>query len=140
MKRMVHMINEAGVHMNGRFTRLAGAVVKSDRFLKIGADAAHVIHATAADKPIGIGQNDCDAAEEVVTVASLSNAPGTKLVRMSGACAAGDELCPAADGKAQTIPAAPAGTYYAAARALTAGVDDQLVEVESFYPKAVTVN
>ena len=132
-KKLYHMIHEAGVHANGRITRKAGsAPMTSDTFVKLGSTPDYVIPCGEGEKPFGISQNDCDNAQEILTVCTV-NAQGTKLLRLAGACVAGAELVTAADGKAKPLPAA-SGTYYVCARALNDGAADGLVECETFYP------
>jgi hypothetical protein len=130
MKKLYHMIHEAGVHANGRITRKAGAPLRSDTFVKLGSTPDYVVPCGDGEKPFGISQNDCDNAQEVLTVCTV-NAQGTKLLRLEAACAAGDELVTAADGKAKPLGA---GGGYVCARALNDGAAGELVECETFYP------
>lgn len=126
-----------GTHVGSVARRADGAY---GRYLlyKIGSDAGHVALAGVADIPLGAGDDESTAAEDILNVRLLGAQDETILLQPSAAITAGDWVVAAANGQARTLPTA-AGTYYIVGRALNTvsgayATYGQLVEIDPCLP------
>lgn len=79
-------------------TYLAGGVIVKNRFVKQGADADHVVQATAASVNVGVATDNQDNTEKVVSV--LQKPGETVRIEAGAAFALGAKLASDANGKA----------------------------------------
>ncbi len=129
-----------GVHDAG-LTRLTDAAITTRHLLyKLGTDAAHIaVCAATIDAPLGVVDDEADAAEKEVALLILGKGP-TKLMVASEAIAVGDALFTTTTGKVQNFPGAGAATYWQVGIALTAASGDGvLVEVADCVPVKLVV-
>jgi hypothetical protein len=129
------LANVAEGRWPGQKTYKATAAITS-RYLvgKIGADAAHIAVAGAADIPIGFITDEAEAAEDLVNVNLLGTAHSTQLGIASGAIALGAFVVADASGKVRALPGT-SGTYYIIGRALNApAADGDTVEIDPCAP------
>jgi hypothetical protein len=132
-RRRISLANIAeGVHADGCITKLADAAQATRHVLvNIGSDIDHVAVTTASTEiPLGVCDDEADAAEDNVNVKLLGQCEGTVLI--VGTATAGDLLEPAADGKCATLTGG-AGDHYIIGRALNTATDD-LIEVAHCLP------
>ncbi len=122
-----------GTH-TGLITRKATAAI-SDAYLimKLGADAEHVAVSGVADIPLGIAEDEAEAAEDVLTIALLGSSATTQLVLAGTSISAGDYIVSDANGKARPLPAG-AGTYYIIGRAIRDASSGALCEMDPCLP------
>jgi hypothetical protein len=104
--------------------------------VKIGSDATHVAVTTAnTETPIGVCDDEADAAEDNINVQLLGQKPGTIIMKAHAAITAGDEVVPAAAGRVQTITGLSSVTVYIVGKALNAATaQDDDVEVMHCVP------
>ena len=124
-----------GTHHGGKLSRYAASAFTARHLLcKIGADETHVALCGAADIPLGLCDDEAEAAEDPINVVALGSSEGTLKARASAAIALGAMVVPDANGKVRTLPAA-AGTYYIIGRALTAAAaDGDELEIAPTFP------
>lgn len=129
-----------GTHEGGRISRFAEAALVRNTLWKKGTADNQVLTCGASDRPLGVGQDDRDAADAVepVGLECLGAATRTLLAVCAENIACGVDLYTAANGEVQDLPTA-AGTYYRVGYSITAGVADGLIEFVSCAPVAVTV-
>ncbi len=96
-KMKFKMFNEAGAHLNGRLTYVAGGAVERGDVVKFDSDGKVVKCAANNDAAIGVAL-DGSVAGEIVAVAILGSYTGTVVVRAAGAIAKGAKV--GADAKA----------------------------------------
>lgn len=132
-------INE-GTHADS-ITKLSDAAFSLFHLLcKFGTDVDHIALNTASDKPLGVCDDDPDAAEEEVAVQLLGTSNRTRLVVASEIIAYNADLYTADDGKVQNEPEA-AGTYYKVGRAMqAAAADEDVIEMEPCQPLKYVVS
>ncbi len=136
---LLHTINEAGIHPHGLVPRICDTAFGLNALVKKGAAAGRVaVTAAATDIPVGICVMPPDQAGDTITIQRLG-AESTKLVKLGGDVDDEDWLIPAAGGTAQKLPAED-GTYYVFGKALSAGVEGQIIEIETFAPRAVVIS
>lgn len=131
-----------GIHCDGKVGHLLSDAALTTRHLlvKRGSDAAHFAACGASDKPLGICQDEPDAAEVAANVALLGAISGTVRMVGSEAIAVDADVYTAASGKVQDLPAG-AGTYYRVGRAFTAcSADGDTFEVVPCLPTATIVS
>ncbi len=136
--RLVLLANIAeGTHKNGCITKLANAAQATRHVLvKIGSDIDHVAVTTACTEiPLGVTDDEADAAEDRINVQILGQKKGTILI--VGTATEGDMLEAAGSGKAVTLTGG-AGAHYIIGRALNTATDD-LIEVAHCLPVLRTV-
>lgn len=126
-----------GTHVGSVARRADGAY---GRYLlyKIGSDANHVALADVADIPIGAGDDESTAAEDILNVRLFGAQGETMLLQPSAAINAGDMIVAAANGQVRALPAV-AGTYYIIGRALNTvsgsfAATGQLLESDPTFP------
>ena len=118
-----------GIYGTGNRGYLADAAL-----VKIGSDANHIAICGVSDIPLGIIDDEAEAAEQKVNVAVFGAIRGTRLAVASAAIAAGDMIVPAASGRIRTLPATT-GTYYICGRAINAAsAAGDLVEIAPCFP------
>jgi len=107
-------------------THKASAAIEANRFVKGGADNAHITKASAAsDKLIGVSMNAATEAEQKVETAL--NGGGARLKIGSGGCAFGDMLTADSDGKGIVTTT---GGNRVGAMAMESGAENDVVAVE----------
>jgi hypothetical protein len=118
-----------GTHPGGRKTMVASAAIAAAfRFVEIGAAANKVQVCNAAtDNPIGVVEDTASGDGDIVQVALLGGADGTRRVTCGGDVAYGAEIVSNNAGLAVAVPAG-AGTYFVVGRALEAGANGQIIE------------
>jgi len=129
-----------GTH-EAALTRLTDAAITTRGLLyKKGTDDNHVaICAATADCPLGVIDDEADAAEKEIAVLILGKGP-TKRMIASEAIAVGDALFTTTTGKVQNFPGAGVATYWQVGVALTAASGDGvLVEVADCVPVKLAV-
>ncbi len=112
--------------------------------VKRGSDAAHFAIAGAGDRPIGVCEDQTSTAGVALPglplrISRLGVSTRSKTVAVSSAVAQDDLLVPAANGYAQTLPAA-AGTYWVVGSAEQAVAAGGTVEFIGCLPYKVTVS
>jgi hypothetical protein len=124
-----------GTFENGCMTRLTdAAITRRHLVVAVGTDINHVALAGVSSIPLGVVDDEAEAAEDPVNVQLLGNKPGTVLMVASAAITAGAQVVTAADGKIRTLPVAT-GTYHIIGRALeAAGADNDVINVQHCYP------
>lgn len=98
-KMKFKMFNEAGAHLNGRLTYVAGGAVERGDVVKFDSDGKVVKCTAKADAAIGVAL-DGSVAGEIVSVAILGSFTGTVVVKAGGAVTRGAKVT--AEGKAAT--------------------------------------
>lgn len=132
-----------GTHPDGIISKAADASHATRHLLvKTGTDADHIAACGAGDLPLGVTDDEPSAAEDLVNVALLGAAPGTRRVMAATALAAGIDLYTAASGLVQALPTA-AGTYYKVGRSVTVGqlvaTNKYVVEAELHKPEVLVI-
>lgn len=124
-----------GTHENGLLPRLADAVFSQRHLLaKIGTDVSHVDLCGTGDIPLGVCDDEAEAAQDPINVLAFGGTNGTVKVRASAAIALGAMVVSAASGKTRTLPATT-GTYYIIGRALSAAsADGDELELSPCFP------
>lgn len=125
------------------FTKLSdGAHASRHLLVKLGSDTDHVAPTGAGDRPIGVTDDQPDAAEEPINVHFLPYG-GTKRLIVTAAIAEDADVYTAANGQVQALPTA-AGTYYlvGTTRSASALSTDTLnyVEVETCRPVKLVIS
>ena len=139
MKSLIDCINEAGIHMHGLVPRIADTAFGLNALVKKGvADGSVAVTTAATEVPVGVCTMPPDNAGDRITIQRLT-AESTKLIKLTDPVDEEDWLVPGPDGTAQALPET-AGTYYVFGKALSAGVDKQIIEVETFAPRAIVVS
>jgi hypothetical protein len=98
-----------------------------------GSDERHVALCGVGDIPLGIAQDNSDAAEEGIAVEKFGLHNEGALGTASGAIADGAFLVAGANGTVRTLPAA-AGTYWIIGRATKAAANGEDVEFTPCFP------
>lgn len=115
--------------MNSGMTKtyLAGAACGAHLIVKVGADAAHVVHAAAAtDLITGVSTDIASAADERIDVVHS----GIAHVIAGGVIAAGKQVTSDADGKAvEAAPAATATDRVLGVALINATAADEIIDV-----------
>ena len=121
-RRLVLLANIAeGAHADGCKTYLTDAAQSLRHALVMFGTADHVAVTTAdTDIPLGVCNDEADAAEDVINVQLLGQKEGTILVVAQAAIGVGAYLVPAAAGRVQTIVGLSGVTTYIVGRALNA--------------------
>lgn len=144
-RRLLALANIAeGTHADGNITLKADAAMAVRHLLvKEGSDINHVAVCTAqTDRPIGVVNDEADAAEDFVNVQLFGAVKGTILMVAGAAITAGDEVTASSDGDydgyVTTAPTSGAGTYYIVGRAMNAATAaGDLVEVQPYFYRHV---
>lgn len=105
----------------GRINQFADAAIGRYRLVKEGAATNSIQVAGAADRPLGITDDEAANTTDAIAIRLLGCTRGTARMVSDGsaAIARGDLLVPAANGAVKTI-AAGAGNYFVVGRALEA--------------------
>ncbi len=115
------------------------ALTTRHMLVKAGSDDNHVaIIAAASDEPLGIAQDEPEAAEDAVNIAVLGAFPGTVLVVAGETVTANEDAYSKGDGKVMDEPAV-AGTYWKIGRFITGGSSGDEVEMQPCAPVKVVV-
>lgn len=124
-----------GTYPDGCMSRLADvALTRRHLLVKIGTDINHVAINTASDIPLGVVDDEAEAAEDPVNVQLLGQKPGTVLVVAGAAITAGAFVVGTAAGKVITLPGTT-GSYYIIGRALeAAGADLDVINIAHCFP------
>jgi len=105
---------------------------------KKGANDNSIDIAGAADMPLGVVDNILNAGE-AATLELLGHGK-TKPMVTAGAVSIGAQVCTAANGEVQAIPATP-GTYWIVGTSMTAAVNaGDYIEVNDCYPQKIVVS
>lgn len=134
---IVRLANIAeGAHSDGCITKLADAAQATTGKLVMFGTTDHVAVTTAnTDIPLGVCDDEADAAEDNVNVQLLGQKKGTILVRAHAAIGIGAFVVPAAAGRVQTIVGLSSVTTYILGIALNAASSqDDLVEIAHCVP------
>ncbi len=124
-----------GTSETGNRTYLADAAITARHLVvKSGSDLNHIAVAGTGDIPLGVVDDQADAAEDPVNVQLLGAKRGTILMTASAAIALDAMVVSAASGKIRTLPGTT-GTYYIIGRAReAAGADGDVIEVIPCFP------
>lgn len=128
-----------GTHEGSVSRKAAGAITTRFLLVKPTATLNEVDIAGAADRPLGLCDDEAAAAGDLVNVNLLGISKRTLLMVASEAIAIDDEVYTAAGGKVQDLPTA-AGTYWKVGRPIVAaGADGDLLEVEPCLPEKLVI-
>jgi hypothetical protein len=137
-KKLIALANIAeGVHSDGNITKKSDAAMALRHALvKIGSDVDHIAVTTAnTEIPLGIVNDEADAAEDNVNVQILGQTSGTIKGRAHASITMGDYLVPAAAGRVQTMTGLTTVTTYIIGIALnTCTTQDDEVEIAHCVP------
>lgn len=124
-----------GTYPTGCMSKLADvALTRRHLLVKIGTDVNHVAINTASDIPLGVVDDEAEAAEDPVNVQLLGQKEGTVLMVAGAAITAGAFVVGTAAGKVITLPGTT-GSYYIIGRAMeAAGADLDVINVAHCFP------